>query len=89
MDEYTPDMLAMLERQREYFSSPERIEERVAVWRDASPQECLTALAESCEEAAFFLDRYSPEVLGKVLEPEPLPADTVELLTRLWESRAR
>jgi hypothetical protein len=89
MEEYTPEMLAMLERQREHFSSDELIKERAALWRDATPQECLAALAESCAEADYFFSRYSPEVLEQVLEPEPLPSDTVELLTRLWQSRAR
>lgn len=89
MEEYTPEMLAMLERQREHFASDEVIEERAAMWRDATPQECLAALAASCAEAAFFLSRYTPEVLEKALEPEPLPRDTVELLERLWQSRAR
>jgi hypothetical protein len=89
MAEYTPEMLAMLERQREYFASDDLIKERAAVWRDATPQECLAALAESCADAAFFLSQYSPDVLEKALEPEPLPRDTVELLERLWQSRAR
>ncbi len=89
MEEYTPEMLAMLERQREHFSSDELIKERAAVWMDATPQECLAALAESCAEAAFFLSQYSPDLLEKALEPEPLPRETVELLERLWQSRAR
>jgi hypothetical protein len=89
VDEYTPEMLAMLERQREHFSSDELIKERAAVWRDATPQECLAAVAESCAEAAFFLSQYSPDLLEKVLEPEPLPPDTIELLERLWQSRPR
>lgn len=89
MEEYTPEMLAMLERQREHFSSDERIKERAAVWMDATPQECLAGLAAACADAAFFLSHYSPDVLEKALEPEPLPRDTVELLERLWQSRAR
>jgi hypothetical protein len=89
VDEYTPEMLAMLERQREHFSSVEMLEERAALWRDATPQECLAALAESCAEAAAFLSRYPPDLLEKALEPEPLPPDTVELLERLWQSRPR
>jgi hypothetical protein len=89
MDEYTPEMLAMLERQREYFASDDLIKERAAVWMDATPQECLAALAESCADAAYFLSQYSPHVLEKALEPDPLPRDTVELLERLWQSRAR
>ena len=89
VDEFTPEMLAMLERQRAYFSSDELIKERAAVWRGATPQECLAALAESCAEAAYFLSQYSPDVLEKALEPDPLPDDTVEILTRLWQARAR
>jgi hypothetical protein len=89
MEEYTPEMLAMLERQREHFSSDELIKERAAVWRDATPQECLAAVAESCEETAFFLSQYSPDLLEEALEPEPLPSDTLELLERLWQSRSR
>ena len=89
MEEYTPEMLAMLERQREYFASDELVKERAAVWRDATPQECLAALAESCADAAFFLSQYPPAVLEKALAPDPLPRDTVELLERLWQSRAR
>jgi hypothetical protein len=89
MDEYTPEMLAMLERQREHFASDERIKERAAVWRDATPQECLAALAESCAEAEHFLALYNAEDLEQTLEPEPLPRDTVDLLERLWQSRAR
>ena len=89
MEEYTPEMLAMLERQREHFASDELIKERAAVWMDATPQECLAALAESCAEAAYFLSQYTPDVLDKVLAPEPLPSDTVELLTKLWQTRAR
>jgi hypothetical protein len=89
MEDYTPEMLAMLERQREHFASDELIEERAAAWRDATPQECLAALAASCADAAFFLSRYPPDVLEKALEPEPLPRDTAELLERLWQRRTR
>lgn len=88
-EEFTPEMLAMLERQREHFASDARIKERAAVWRTATPQECLAALSESCAEAEHFLALYSAETLEKALEPEPLPRDTVYLLERLWQSRAR
>ena len=88
MDE-TPEMRARLEAQRAYFSSDERIRDRAALWIDATPQECLAAVHESCEEAAFFLSRLDPESLERALDPEPLPADTEALLMRLWNSRTR
>jgi hypothetical protein len=74
VEEYTPEMLAMLERQREHFSSDEMLEERAALWRDATPQECLAALAESCAEAAAFLSRYPPDLLEKVARARAAPA---------------
>jgi len=44
---------------------------------------------ESCDEAAFFLSRLPPDELEQALTPEPLPADTLELLAALWQRRAR
>jgi hypothetical protein len=66
-----------------------RIRDRAALWIDATPQECLAAVFESCEEAAFFLSRLDPASLERALSPQPLPADTEEVLTRLWNSRTR
>lgn len=85
----TPEMLARLEAQRAYFASDDRIRDRAALWIDATPQECLAAVHESCEEAAFFLSRLDPASLEQALAPTPLPADTEALLTRLWASRTR
>jgi len=79
----------MLERQRAYFSSDQLIKERAAVWMDATPEECLAAVAEACAEAAFFLSQYDEETLERALQSDPLPDDTVELLTRLWQTRPR
>lgn len=36
MDEYTPEMLAMLERQREHFASDDHVRREVEVWRDST-----------------------------------------------------
>ena len=85
----TPEMLAVLEAQRAYFASDDRIRDRAALWTDATPQECLAAVYESCEEAAFFLSRLDPESLTQALAPQPLPADTEAILTKLWASRTR
>jgi hypothetical protein len=86
MEEYTPEMLAMLERQREHFSSDDHIRREVEVWRDATPEERLAALAEMCVAGDFFLSRLDPQLLERVLEPEPLPDDTIEILTALRPS---
>jgi len=81
--EYTPEMLAMLERQREYFSSDDHIRREVEVWRDATPEERLATVAEMCAAGDFFLSQLDPEVLERVLQPEPLPDDTIAILMAL------
>jgi hypothetical protein len=86
MDEYTPEMLAMLERQREYFSSDDHIRREVEVWRDCTPEERLAELAEMCTAGDFFLSQLDPQLLECVLEPEPLPEDTIALLTALRQT---
>ena len=83
MTEYTPEMLAMLERQREYFSSDDHIRREVEVWRDATPEERLATVAEMCAAGDFFLSQLDPEVLERVLQPEPLPDDTIAILMAL------
>jgi hypothetical protein len=81
------DASEKLERQRAYFASDERIRDRAALWIDATPAERLAAVHDSCEEAAFFLARLDPASLERVLAPQPLPPDTEQLLTRLWNER--
>jgi hypothetical protein len=83
MEEYTPEMLAMLERQREHFSSDDHIRREVEVWRDSTPEERLAELAEMCAAGDFFLSQLDPRLLERVLAPEPLPHDTIALLTAL------
>lgn len=80
---FTADQLAVLEAQRAYFASDELIRERAAMWRGASPEECLVAVIESCTEAAYFLSLKSPEELERVLAPVPLPPDTLLILEAL------
>ncbi|HET7504021.1 MAG TPA: hypothetical protein VFK02_23535 [Kofleriaceae bacterium] len=88
MDE-TPEMRARLEAQRAYFSSDDRIRDRAAPWLDASPEECVAAVYQSCEETAFFLSRLDTPSLERALAAPPLPADTEQLLIRLWNARIR
>jgi hypothetical protein len=84
---FTPDQLAVLEAQWAYFRSDEVIKDRAAVWRDASPEDCLAAVIESCNEAAYFLSLKSPDELERVLAPVPLPADTIAILEALQRRR--
>lgn len=79
-DEYTPEMLAMLERQVAYFSSDELLLERAALWRDATPEECLIATRESCEEVEWMFGLMEPEVRERALQPEPVPDEIIAIL---------
>lgn len=83
----TSEMRSKLEAQRAYFASDDRIRDRAALWLDATPAQCLEAVYECCEEAAFFLGCLDPVSLDRALAPTPIPADTEALLTRLWNSR--
>jgi hypothetical protein len=84
-----PEMRSKLEAQRAYFATDDRILDRAAPWIDATPAQCLAAVYERCEEAAFFLARLDPAALDRALAPQPLPAETGALLTRLWTSQTR
>jgi hypothetical protein len=80
---FTPQMLAELEAQRAYFASDEHIRERSAVWRDASIAECLAATADACREAESLMALKTPAEIERLLEPEPLPEDTIAILEAL------
>lgn len=84
---FTPEQLAIIEAQRAYFASDERIKERAAIWRDATPEQCLVAVRESCRDAAWLLARKSAEELERVLAPEPIPEDTRAILEALQHVR--
>jgi hypothetical protein len=79
-DEYTPEQIAQLEAQVAYFRSDDRIRERAALWRDASPAECWATVRELCEDTAFWIDRYPDRVRELALAQMELPADTIALL---------
>ena len=80
-------MLAQLEAQRRYFASDEHLIERAAIWRDATPEECLAATFALCDDADALLAMKSPEELERALAREPLPPDTLEILAGLARRR--
>jgi hypothetical protein len=82
-DEYTPEMLAQLEAQIAYFRSDDRIREEVALWADATPEQRLAELPGMCAAADHFLSRLDPAALERALAPEPLPADSIAVLSAL------
>jgi hypothetical protein len=82
-DEYTPAQRARLEAQIEYARSDDRIREEVAIWRDATPEERLAEVAEMCAAGDFFLSQLAPDVLERVMRPDPLPPDSIEILMAL------
>jgi hypothetical protein len=84
--EYTVEMLALIEVQREYFASDDHIRRDVEPWRDASPEERLAAVAEMCAAGDYFLSQLDPETLERVLRPVRLPDDTIEILMALRQS---
>lgn len=83
----TSEMLAQLEAQRAYFASDAHLIERAALWRDASPEECLAATFALCADADAILAMKSPEDIERTLAREPLPADTLEILAMLARRR--
>jgi len=82
-DEYTPAQRARLEAQIEHARSDDRIREEVALWRDATPEERLAEVADMCAAGDYFLSQLAPDVLERVLQPEPLPQDSIEILMAL------
>ncbi len=81
-DEYTPEMLAMLERQRAYFASDSLVE-RAAEFRDATPAECWAATIELCAGLDWFLARMDPETRARAMEPEPRSEEEIAILEAL------
>ncbi len=77
------DALALIDAQRAYFASDERIRERAAAWADASPQECLESVREECEAAMQLIAMKPDAEQERALAPEPIPPQTIALLERL------
>jgi hypothetical protein len=78
---------AILEAQRAYFGSDEHILDRAARYRGMSPEQCLVEVIDCARAGAQFLAMKSPAELAVVLEPEPLPADTLAILEQLHRRR--
>jgi hypothetical protein len=79
---------AILERQRAYFASDERIIERARLWRDATPEECLASLDELCRDADLMLDMMEPAARDRAQAfSAQLPDDTIAILEGLWRTR--
>jgi len=60
----------------------------VEAWRDATPEERLAAVAEMCDAGDYFLSQLDPETLERVLQPVPLPDDTIQILMALRQGLA-
>ncbi len=87
-DGVTPEMLAMLERQRAHFASDEFLVERANDLRGASPTVCWEATKELCASLDWFVARMEPEVRARALAPEPLSRDLVEILEAMQKQAA-
>ena len=66
---------AILEAQRAAHSGRGEIAREAALWRDATPEECLATAIALCAEADYFLSLLEPEQLERALRPEPSPYD--------------
>lgn len=84
---YSPEMLAMLEAQRAYFSSDDHIRREVEVWRDASPTERLAELAGMCVAGEYFMSQLGADAQEQLARPVALPDDTIAILAALRRSR--
>lgn len=78
---------AILEAQRAELSGDGELLREAARWRDASPEECFAATIALCRDADHYLSLLAPDELERALAPDPLPADTLELL-RAWRANA-
>lgn len=80
---YSPELLAMLERQREYVASDDHLRREVEPWRSSTPEERIAEVAAMCRASAHFLELAERE--GRAPdEPASIedryPADTLDLL---------
>ena len=73
---------AILEAQRAANDQHGQVEREAALWRDATPAECWAEGIALCDMLERAFARLTPQQLGRALEPDPLPADTLALLAR-------
>lgn len=71
---------AILEAQRAELSSDAELRREAELWRGVSPEECWAEVIELCRDTDHYLGLLTAEELERALTPDPLPADTLELL---------
>ena len=54
--------------------------ERAAVYRGRSPADCWAETIELCANVDWFLERMEPDVLARVVEPEPRSPELIAIL---------
>lgn len=84
LDEANP----VLEAQRAALSGDAALLREAALWRDATPAECLAAVIELCRDTDHYLAMLSPTELERALAPDPLPDDTLAMLAS-WRASER
>lgn len=84
---FTPEQLAMIERQRAYFASDDLIRERAAPWIGVSPEECWVEVKGMCAWAAACIANLPAASRERAQDHEPLPASTIALLEALQSRR--
>ena len=70
----------VLERQIAYFRGDMVLRDRAAIWRDATPEECLAAVAESCAEVEALFAMMEPDVRERAMQPEPISDGILSIL---------
>lgn len=86
--EYTLEMLALLEAQREYFASDDHIRREVEPWRAPLPRSASPRSLRCAPPATTSCRGSIPKTLERVLPTIPLPDDTIKILMALRQSSA-
>jgi len=74
---------ARLMAQVDAMSGDEQVLREAEPWRDATPEERLAATWSLCADVPSFEALWPDDVRARADEPEPLPADAIEILARL------
>lgn len=69
--------------QVEEFSGDDHIRREAEPWVDATPEERLVATFGLAGIAIFQLESMPEELRARAMVPDPLPADSLEILRRL------
>lgn len=79
----TAEQLAILEAQRAYFASDQRLRDVIAASDDETPSERLDAVAAACRDAMSVFAAIDPILQDRALAAARFPADTLVLLAAL------